>query len=78
MKFKTNLVAMHFPTPWISPLKQIMCLLDMMQCVTGCCGYGDWLQRYKQSKDEKETERLAERQFREQRSERLINPNLII
>ncbi|KAF7639423.1 RING-type domain-containing protein [Meloidogyne graminicola] len=55
-------------------LGQVMWVLEMIQYICGCFGFGGWLDWYKHSREKKDRRQRALMQFRAERSERMANP----
>nr|CAD2131152.1 unnamed protein product [Meloidogyne enterolobii] len=55
-------------------LGQIMWLLEVTNYISGCFGFGGWLEWYKHSREKKDRQQRAQMQFRAERSERMANP----
>ncbi|CAK5057422.1 unnamed protein product [Meloidogyne enterolobii] len=52
----------------------IMWLLEVTNYISGCFGFGGWLEWYKHSREKKDRQQRAQMQFRAERSERMANP----
>jgi len=51
-----------------------MWLLEVTNYISGCFGFGGWLEWYKHSREKKDRQQRALMQFRAERSERMANP----